>query len=398
MTNNYGTSLNWVQAYNWGNHANVGYATQNYVSQNYYQKTGGQIDGNVVINSINSHLFLAENDVKRWHIESVGGEFSIIETGVSGRLRIRPGATTMQFNDHDIWHSGNFNPGEKVSAVNSSYSIDWDGFENYLVRNGNLVGYLWNSSNFNPNTKANAENNAVTIGFDNGKIEMPYIKHNSGTSYLFSTKPVTYHGASYNANDIHRSGFYSIGHGMKETGNYSGSQDGARALIHFETEDVYSASQIQTERYTGNMVSRTKTDGGWSNWVRHWGSNDFTAGDIANWNNAISQSSASEEIILEDGQLAIQPDEFSLKGSSSYDIASRRKLIHVLFREGNELNIGKIRRRQTFVIFNFEKSSVSINIEGLKPYLLAAANKITLYIDDEGEVLMYDESNFKKLG
>ncbi|WP_295200480.1 hypothetical protein [uncultured Chryseobacterium sp.] len=297
-----------------------------------------------------------------------------------------------------IWHAGNFNPDKKVSAVNSSYSIDWDGFENYLVRNGNLVGYLWNSSNFNPNTKANAENNAVTIGFDNGKIEMPYIKHNSGTSYLFSTKPVTYHGASYNANDIHRSGFYSIGHGMKETGNYSGSQDGARALIHFETEDVYSASQIQTERYTGNMVSRTKTDGGWSNWVRHWGSNDFTAGDIANWNNAISQSSASEEIILEDGQLTVQPDEFSLKGNSSYDIASRRKLVHVLFREGNELNIGKISRRQTFVIFNFEKSSVNISIEGLKPYLLAPATKITLYIDDEGEVLMYDESNFKKLG
>ncbi|WP_294208811.1 hypothetical protein, partial [uncultured Chryseobacterium sp.] len=297
-----------------------------------------------------------------------------------------------------IWHAGNFNPDKKVSAVNSSYSIDWDGFENYLVRNGNLVGYLWNSSNFNPNTKANAENNAVTIGFDNGKIEMPYIKHNSGTSYLFSAKPVTYHGASYNANDIHRSGFYSIGHGMKETGNYSGAQDGARALIHFETEDVYSASQIQTERYTGNTVSRTKTDGGWSNWVRHWGSNDFTAGDIANWNNAITQSSASEEIILEEGQLTVQPDEFSLKGNSSYDIASRRKLVHVLFREGNELNIGKISRRQTFVIFNFEKSSVNISIEGLKPYLLAPATKITLYIDDEGEVLMYDESNFKKLG
>ncbi|WP_394673872.1 hypothetical protein [uncultured Chryseobacterium sp.] len=257
---------------------------------------------------------------------------------------------------------------------------------------------VWTDHNFNPDTKANAENNAVTIGFDNGKIEMPYIKHNSGTSYLFSTKPVTYHGASYNANDIHRSGFYSIGHGMKETGNYSGSQDGARALIHFETEDVYSASQIQTERYTGNMVSRTKTDGGWSNWVRHWGSNDFTAGDIANWNNAISQSSASEEIILEDGQLTVQPDEFSLKGNSSYDIASRRKLVHVLFREGNELNIGKISRRQTFIIFNFEKSSVNISIEGLKPYLLAPATKITLYIDDEGEVLMYDESNFKKLG
>ncbi|WP_294213005.1 hypothetical protein [uncultured Chryseobacterium sp.] len=257
---------------------------------------------------------------------------------------------------------------------------------------------VWTDHNFNPDTKANAENNAVTIGFDNGKIEMPYIKHNSGTSYLFSTKPVTYHGASYNANDIHRSGFYSIGYGMKETGNYSGSQDGARALIHFETEDVYSASQIQTERYTGNMVSRTKTDGGWSNWVRHWGSNDFTAGDIANWNNAITQSSASEEIILEEGQLTVQPDEFSLKGNSSYDIASRRKLVHVLFREGNELNIGKISRRQTFVIFNFEKSSVNISIEGLKPYLLAPATKITLYIDDEGEVLMYDESNFKKLG
>jgi len=95
--------------------------------------------------------------------------------------------------------------------------------------------------------------------------------------------PISYFGTANDANNITKSGFYNIAYGTLNTGNYSGSNDGARALLHFETESIYSASQIQTERYTGNILSRTRNDGGWTAWIRHWGNNDFTQQDVNNW-------------------------------------------------------------------------------------------------------------------
>ncbi|MDQ1160171.1 hypothetical protein QE422_000539 [Chryseobacterium sp. SORGH_AS 447] len=213
----------------------------------------------------------------------------------------------------------------------------------------------------------------------------------------FNKFPIDYIGASHDLNSLAQTGFYSIAYGTLNSGNYTGPRDGKRALLHFETENIYSASQIQTERYNGNIVSRTKSDGGWSNWVRHWGDNDFTAADVAKWNNSLSTSSASEEVILEDDTLKIQPDEFSLQGNSSYNIGSKKKLVHVLFREGRELNIRDLTKRQTIVVFNFSKDWINLNIEGLKPYPLSPEMQVTLYISDEGEVMLYNENSFKKL-
>lgn len=102
-------------------------------------------------------------------------------------------------------------------------------------------------------------------------------------------------------------------------------------------------------------------------------------------------------MILEDDTLKIQPDEFSLEGSGSYDIGSRKKLVHVLFRGGKELNIRKMIRRQTIVVFNFSKNEISLNIEGLKPYPLSPGMQVTLYISDEWEILVYNETGFKKM-
>ncbi|WP_294307544.1 hypothetical protein [uncultured Chryseobacterium sp.] len=213
----------------------------------------------------------------------------------------------------------------------------------------------------------------------------------------FNKIPINYIGASHDLNTLSQTGFYTIAGGTLNSGNYTGPRDGQRALLHFETENVYSASQIQTERYNGNIVSRAKADGGWSHWVRHWGDNDFTAADVSKWNNTLSKSSASEEVILEDDTLTIQPDEFSLEGSGAYDIGSRKKLVHVLFREGEELNIREPLRRQTIVVFNFSKDRINLNIDGLRPYPLSPGMQVTLYISDEREVLLYNETGFKKL-
>lgn len=100
----------------------------------------------------------------------------------------------------------------------------------------------------------------------------------------FNTQPMTFLNSLNNADNITASGFYQIGYGTQNSGADLGINDNVRALLHFETENTYSASQIQTQRYEGNLISRTKADGGWSGWVRHWGNNDFTKSDINNWN------------------------------------------------------------------------------------------------------------------
>ncbi|WP_294199463.1 hypothetical protein, partial [uncultured Chryseobacterium sp.] len=70
---------------------------------------------------------------------------------------------------------------------------------------------------------------------------------------------------------------------------------------------------------------------------------------------------------------------------------------HVLFREGKELNIREPLRRQTIVVFNFSKDRINLNIDGLRPYPLSSGMQVTLYISDEREVLLYNETGFKKL-
>ena len=154
--------------------------------------------------------------------------------------------------------------------------------------------------------------------FIDGVIKMPTVPNNSGTvltynpttqtistrlnsefiddldlvtvDNAFNTVPFNFFGVGSDANTITHSGFYKTGQGSVNTGAYTGSVDGARMLLHFQTEDVYSASQIQTERYSGNLVSRSKNDGGWTGWVRHWGENDFTLTDVNNWKNLVNAS------------------------------------------------------------------------------------------------------------
>lgn len=106
----------------------------------------------------------------------------------------------------------------------------------------------------------------------------------------FNTLPLEYTQPSHDVNNIVKSGFYRIGHGSVNAGNYpiNAPQDGARMLLHFETENIYSATQIQLERYNGNLVARVKSDGGWSGWIRHWASNDFTLVDVNAWKAIVS--------------------------------------------------------------------------------------------------------------
>lgn len=238
---------------------------------------------------------------------------------------------------------------------------------------------IWNSDNFNP---------------------AQYVLQSSLSSQLanyFNKFAIDYIGASHDLNSLSQTGFYNVGHGTVGDATSYLNNTGAKALLHLQSEDTYTALQIQSHRYNGNLISRSKSDGVFSTWIRHWGDNDFTTAEVSKWNNSLSTSSASEEVILEDDTLKIQPDEFSLEGSGSYDIGSKKKLVHILLREGKEVNIRDITRRQTIVVFNFSKNPINLNIEGLKPYPLSPEMQVTLYISDEGEVMLYNENSFKKL-
>lgn len=84
----------------------------------------------------------------------------------------------------------------------SSYFLAFDGFENYLGRDGNLVGYLFHSNNFNPGSKVNSLENATAIGFSFGDSEAaPYFYHaTNGYRFLATQTWVSQQGFASNAN------------------------------------------------------------------------------------------------------------------------------------------------------------------------------------------------------
>ncbi|QQQ28297.1 hypothetical protein [Chryseobacterium indoltheticum] len=77
---------------------------------NYVSKSGDTMTGTLNLNATNNHLQFSENGVGKWHIESSGGEFNLVETGVAQRFRITPNASTPTYNNYGLWHEGNFNP------------------------------------------------------------------------------------------------------------------------------------------------------------------------------------------------------------------------------------------------------------------------------------------------
>ncbi|WP_294298945.1 hypothetical protein [uncultured Chryseobacterium sp.] len=160
--------------------------------------------------------------------------------------------------------------GDNVSLGNSSlnYATIFANEQIYHVKNG-VNGTVFTSHNFNPDGYQAWVLNQLNNYFN--KFAIDY------TGYASS---------NHDLNTLSQTGFYNIGFGtINDAGSYINNV-GARALLHFQNEDYYSATQIQTHRYQGNLISRSKSDGGWSNWVRHWGDNDFTQTNINNWNNA----------------------------------------------------------------------------------------------------------------
>ncbi|REC56953.1 hypothetical protein DRF62_02005 [Chryseobacterium piscium] len=82
----------------------------------YVSKSGDTMTGALDINASNNHLQFSENGVLKWHMESLGGEFNIVESGVAQRLRISPNASTPTYNGYGLWHAGNLDPVTRNTA------------------------------------------------------------------------------------------------------------------------------------------------------------------------------------------------------------------------------------------------------------------------------------------
>lgn len=156
-------------------------------------KSGDTMTGALKINTSSGHLVLSESNINKWHIESIGGEFNLVETGVAQRFRISPNASTPTYNGYGLWHAGNFNPDMVVKiggagTTNNPIYFRWTGSELQLTVDTTTIGNLWHTSNFNPNTKANASENARAIGFSSGNYpsqdgsQFPYFYYDNGST------------------------------------------------------------------------------------------------------------------------------------------------------------------------------------------------------------------------
>ncbi len=254
-----------------------------------------------------------------------------IESGNSNLLHNRSG-----YGVGVIWDAHNFNPNNYIPTSHSVYNITqseingwrrylgyWDnrniqpahilpeklqfGFTNWF-NNGDQAGHYADYLHFGGYQDGSGGNQNLIMFSKNGfglrqfqgswqgvSKYQSYVDYwntghfsqgdiNAWQFNRFNTQPMSLLSSANNANNLTSSGFYQIGYGTQNSGANLGINDNVRGLLHFETENTYSASQIQTQRYEGNILSRTKADGVWSEWVRHWGNNDFNQSDINNWN------------------------------------------------------------------------------------------------------------------
>ena len=271
QTQNYGNSIQWNQSYQWGNHALVGYATVS------------QLNNYIPIS--HPSYGITQNEINEWRGYLGYWDNRQIQPSHILPEKLQFGFTSwnndVNYPYADFIHFGGYNDSSGGNQNLIVFKKNGFGIRQFQGKHQDATPYqsfvdFWNTGDFTQSDINNWNNNR------------------------FNKAPINLITSSFDANTINESGFYRIGYGTSNTGGYSSSNDGLRALLHFETEDVYSASQIQTERYTGNTISRTRTDGVWSNWIRHWGNNDFSQNDINNWNNIANTATTQSWVESQD--------------------------------------------------------------------------------------------------
>jgi hypothetical protein len=99
----------------------------------------------IIINDINTAWSYPQMIVKKY----VGGSLSIAKGTWTTQVMTDLSSVTIQ---QELTITKAVNSAtliNKVSAVNSTYGLEWDGLQTYLRRNNNLEGYLYHSGNLN---------------------------------------------------------------------------------------------------------------------------------------------------------------------------------------------------------------------------------------------------------
>ncbi|WP_213279979.1 pyocin knob domain-containing protein [Chryseobacterium indologenes] len=222
---------NWNTAFNWGNHANAGYLS-NAVLSNYYTKN----------ESLNTFV---------------------------GKSGVETISDTKTFTHSPVIPAGTL----ETHAVN--------------------IKQL--------NTKANGQENALAVGFSSGNIPtsdgnaFPYMYHSSGSyvalatqSYVQTNFLSTPNGTSViisgtNLNNYLKTGFYR-GVGLT---NAPLNNNGWWYVV-IETHDGTWIKQTATSFGSSNTSNityqRTMSGGSWSDWAQIWTTQDFSTGNIQQWN------------------------------------------------------------------------------------------------------------------
>jgi len=152
--------------------------------------------------------------------------------------------------------------------------------------NGKAYEYV-NAFGFQKN---GSSDNYVLLGGGGHQPVSDFVTQTWVNNNFFNITPVNYIGSGFNLNTLAQTGFFNAGNGTVDDATDYVNNSGAKAVLHFQAEPSYSAMQIQTHRYQGNIISRNKADGVWSNWIRHWGNNDFTKTEIDQWSVAFKYS------------------------------------------------------------------------------------------------------------
>lgn len=214
-TTNHGNSSLWYQAYNWGNHANAGYATQTWVNNNTIQTPNGR------------PINISGEDLNTWRKTGfyVGeglqnapnnGWFYILVQTYDNNVWIKQTATSFGSGNapnityERVMQAGNWGDWEQVYK-SSDFSI-----QNYYTKNEALnlfvgkngVENIYDTKTFNSspiipnatlgthavnlnqlNSRAGAWENATAIGFSNGNADdAPYIYHNTAGYRFLATQ------------------------------------------------------------------------------------------------------------------------------------------------------------------------------------------------------------------
>lgn len=343
-----------VQAHGWGNHASVGYltssslngyATQNYVVDNFAYRNGtnasgtwardsqgilvnGSVDGKTFIGTSPSTLLAANNG-------SVAGVInSTYESPVTGQW----------YHSLKMLHANQIDPHYTEIAVMMSGT---PGMYYKQFSAGNTLGWIQLLDVREAQTVTGIKTFRTTGNDAVNNIPLQAYSDN----------------ASFPAISFHKSGAYAGSIALAITQYQFRNQSGT-GLLNAKANAFLSEAGFVHEQYADPDALLT-SDGGVT----------YTGLDIIN----------------DGGELRIQPLETTSIGNAIDCSIFKHKLVYIRVIDGNKIVLNDPQQGQRFILFNVGDYGSEVEINSSSVGKLEAFTKISLYITDAGEYIFYDK-------